>query len=130
MEWKENPLSFKIIGCALEVHRALGPGLLESAYERCLEVAFRQQGLHFEKEKSLSLEFRDVLVPDVYRLDFFVEGLIVVEIKSVQKWDPIFDAQLLTYLRLTDSKLGLLINFNVPRLRDGIKRIVLNLPST
>lgn len=124
MQRTENPLSHEILGCGLRVHRSLGPGLLESAYQRCLEIEFRRTGLHFEKEKRLGLKYEGETIPDVYRLDFVVEGLVIVEVKSVQRWEPVFDAQVMTYLKLLDLRLGLLINFNVPRLQDGMKRIV------
>ena len=120
-----NELTHKVIGCAIAVHRVLGPGLLESAYQRCLELEFKYQGLKFEAQKSLSLTYREELIPEVYRLDFVVEQLVIVEVKSVQRWESVFEAQLLTYLKLTSLHLGLLINFNVPILKDGIKRVVL-----
>ncbi len=125
----ENTLTQEIIGAALEVHRALGPGLLESAYQRCLEIEFTRSGLLFERQKTLGLEYRGQFIPEVYRLDFVVQGLVVVEVKAVQRWDPIFDAQLLTYLKLTDLHVGLFINFHAPMLKDGIRRMVLNLPT-
>lgn len=124
MVWNENSVSHEILGCALEVHRALGPGLLESAYQRCLEREFLHAGLAFESQKCLGLTYRDEFLPDVYRLDFVVEGLVIVEVKSVLRWEPVFSAQVMTYLKLTDLRLGLLLNFHVPRFRDGIRRIV------
>lgn len=128
MTCASTDLTGKILGCAVVVHKTLGPGLLESAYQRCLELELTHQGLAFEKERRLGLWYRGVLIPDVYRLDFLVEGCVVVEIKSVQKWEPVFEAQLLTYLRLTKCQVGLLLNFNVPTMREGIKRFVLNWP--
>jgi GxxExxY protein len=127
MENWEDPVSFRVIGCAIEVHDALGPGLLESAYQRCLELAFERRGLAFEKEKPLTLNFHGLVMPDAYRADFVVENKIIVEVKSVRHWEPVFRAQVMTYLRLTKLRLGLLLNFNVPRMADGIKRVVLSL---
>lgn len=125
----ENVLSHEILGCALKVHRALGPGLLESAYQKCLEVEFRKAGFRFEQQKWLGLEYGDVIIPEVYRLDFIVEDLVLVEIKSVLRREPVFEAQVMAYLKLLDLRLGLLINFNVPRLQHGMKRIVRGLDS-
>jgi GxxExxY protein len=128
MQWTENTLSHEVIGCLIEVHRHLGPGLLESAYEQCLAVELANSGLEFERQKSIALTYKGTIIPDVYRLDFVVQGLIILELKSVIRLEPIFDAQLLTYLKLTGLKLGLLANFNVPIMKDGIKRMVLGLP--
>jgi GxxExxY protein len=122
--WSENRLSFEIIGRAIEVHKVLGPGLLESAYQRCLEIALTNRGLVFETEKRIPLIFQNIVVPDAYRLDLIVEGKVIIEIKSVQTLLPVFHAQLLTYLRITGLRLGLLFNFNVPNLPDGIHRVV------
>ena len=123
----ENQLSHEIIGAALEVHKALGPGLLESAYEECLAREFALCSLAFERQVSLPVNYKGTAVDAGYRLDFLVSGLVVVELKAVDALLPIHDAQVLTYLRLSQRKLGMLINFNTVRLRDGIKRVVLNL---
>ncbi len=123
----ENQLSHEIIGAALEVHRALGPGLLESAYEECLAHEFALRGLAFERQVSLPISYKGKVIDAEYRLDFFVLGLVVVELKAVEALLPIHEAQVLTYLKLSHRKLGILINFNTFRLRDGVKRIVLNL---
>jgi GxxExxY protein len=120
-------LSNKIIGAAIEVHRQLGPGLLESVYEECLAYEFRSHGIAFERQKPIPIMYKDVQLDCGFRLDFLVDGLIVVELKAVNELVPIYDAQVLTYLKLTRCKLGLLFNFNVPRLRTGIKRLALNL---
>src|SRR6185369_9986955 len=88
----ENVLSREILGCGLEVHRTLGPGLLESAYQSCLEQEFLHRGLLFESQKGLGLSYRGTFVPDAYRLDFVVEGLVIVEVKSILRWEPVFDA--------------------------------------
>ena len=112
------------MGAAIEVHRTLGPGLLESAYEECLcrELAIR--GLSFERQKSLAVSYKGVALDCGYRLDVVVEGLVILELKAVDQIEPIHEAQLLTYLKLSELKLGMLINFNVPLLKHGIKRIV------
>jgi len=121
----EKDLTDKIIGAAIEVHRHLGPGLLESAYQSCLARELALQGPPFEQEKPLPVRYKEVNVDCGYRLDFLVDGRVVVELKSIAALQSIHEAQLLTYLKLTECKVGLLINFNVSLLRDGIKRMVL-----
>ncbi len=121
----EKELTSKIIGAAIEVHKALGPGLLESAYQSCLARELTLRGIEFEKEKPLPVNYKGERVECGYRLDFLVEGKVVVELKSVDGIHPVHEAQLLTYLRLTGCRVGLLINFNVPVLKDGLKRRVL-----
>lgn len=123
----ENTLSRLIIGAAIEVHRQLGPGLLESAYEECLAYEFSLRDIPFERQKPVPVVYKDIQLDCGFRLDFLVGGLVVVELKAVSELAPIHQAQMLTYLKLTGCKLGLLLNFNVLRLRDGIKRVVLNL---
>jgi GxxExxY protein len=123
----ENPLSKEIIGAAIEVHRQLGPGLLESAYEECLAYELSQRDIPFERQKPVPVSYKDVQLDCGFRLDLLVGGLVVVELKAVDKLVPIHQAQMLTYLKLTGCKLGLLLNFNVLKLRDGIKRVVLDL---
>ena len=123
MEFDE--LSKRIIGCALEVHRELGPGLLESAYEQCLAYELRRNGLSFELQKPMPVEYKGVQLDCGYRLDLLVEGKVIVELKAMAALEPIHEAQILTYLKLAKVKTGLLINFNVPRLKDGLKRFVL-----
>ena len=118
-------LSRAVIGCAIEVHRELGPGLLESAYEQCLAHELRLKGIAFELQKVMPVEYKGVLIDCGYRLDLVVEGRLIVELKAVSAIEPIHEAQLLTYLKLAKVKTGLLINFNVPLLREGIKRLVL-----
>ena len=115
-----------IIGAAIEVHRELGPGLLESTYECCLEYELVEKGLEVERQKFLPVKYRDVYVDCGYRIDLFVENLVVVELKAVDKVEPIHEAQLLSYLRLSGSPIGLLLNFNVTELRRGIRRLVNN----
>jgi len=121
----EQELTGQIIAAAIEVHRELGPGLLESAYQACLAREFSVRGLSFEQEKPLPVEYKGVRVDCGYRLDFLVAGKVVVELKTVDALAPVHEAQLLTYLKLTGCRVGLLINFNVPILKNGIKRRVL-----
>ena len=120
-----DPLSKHVIGCCIEVHRVLGPGLLESAYGACLAREFHLQDTAFKKEWPLSLVYKEMKLDCGYRLDFVVEDELVIELKSVEKLLPIHEAQLLCYLKLSGKRIGLLINFNEILLRDGIKRIVL-----
>lgn len=120
-----NKITVQIIGGAIEVHRTLGPGLLESAYEECLCREMTLRGLQFERQRSLPVEYKSIKLDCGYRLDLLVEGLVVVEIKSVASIEPIHEAQLLTYLKIGGWKTGLLINFNVPVLKDGIRRRIL-----
>lgn len=120
----EDELSNQIIGLAIKVHRKFGPGLLESAYEACLYYELMKAGLHVEKQKPIPLIYEDVKLDCGFRSDLFVENKVIVEIKSVENLDEVFFHQTLTHLRLSDCKLGLLINFNVILLKDGIKRVV------
>ncbi len=120
-----NRITESIIGAAIEVHRSLGPGLLELAYQACLAREMALRGLGFEQEMPLHLEYKGLQLDCGYRLDFLVENTVIVELKTVDALQPIHEAQLLTYLRLTGAKIGLLINFNVPVLKNGIKRMVL-----
>ena len=119
-----NDLTGKIIGAAIEVHKALGPGLLESAYEECLCYEFQQKKMSFERQKPLPIIYKEVELDCGYKLDVVVENIIILELKACKKIEPIHEAQLLTYLKLSGMKVGLLINFNVPVLKDGIKRLV------
>ena len=119
-----NELSGKIIGLAIEVHNALGPGLLESSYKECLYYKIGKSSLYVEKEKPMPLIFENVKLECGYRIDLVVENKLVIEIKSVDALNDIHLAQTLTYLKLGNYKLGLLINFNVVKLKDGIKRII------
>lgn len=122
-----NKITEAIIGAAIEVHRVLGPGLLESAYEECLCRELALQRVPFERQRPLPVEYKGLLLDCGYRLDLLVSGVVVVEIKAVEDLLPIHEAQLLTYLRLGGWKAGLLINFNVPVLKRGIRRCVLGL---
>lgn len=121
---KENEISEKVIGCAIEVHKFLGPGLLESAYLECLYYELRKNGLHVGKQQVLPLIYMDVKLDAGYRLDLIVEQKVIVELKSVESLNDIHIAQVLTYLKLSGCKVGLLMNFNVLRLVDGLKRLV------
>jgi len=116
----------KIIGAAIEVHKTIGPGLLESAYEECLAYELRLCKLDFERQVALPVTYKGVRLDCGYRLDFLVEKAVVLELKAVETVEPIHEAQVLTYLKLGGWTVGLLINFNVPVLKHGIKRIVLN----
>ncbi|PJA77259.1 MAG: GxxExxY protein [Nitrospirae bacterium CG_4_9_14_3_um_filter_53_35] len=116
----------KIIGAAIEVHKTIGPGLLESAYEECLAHEMQLRGLKFDRQVPLPVTYKGVKLECGYRLDFLVEEAVVLELKVVDALQPIHEAQLLTYLKLGGWTVGLLINFNVPVLKSGIKRIVLN----
>ena len=121
MEFDE--LSNRVIGCAIEVHRCLGPGLLESAYEQCLAHELNRNGIAFQLQHPQPVQYKDVRLG--YRIDILVENELIVELKSVEEVKGIHEAQLLTYMRLSGVKIGLLINFNVTKLKDGIKRFVL-----
>ncbi len=120
----ENEISNAIIGLGIEVHKALGPGLLESAYKECLFYKISKSGLWVEKEKAMPLIFEEVKLDCGYRIDLLVENKLVIETKSVEGLNDIHLAQTLTYLKLGNYKLGLLINFNVVLLKNGIKRVV------
>jgi len=123
-----DELSEKVIGACIEIHRHLGPGLLESAYEECLCHELSLAGVKFERQKTLPLSYKSVKLDCGYRLDVVLEGSLIVELKTVDQLLPIHEAQLLTYLKLSGISLGLLINFNVPTLKQGLKRIVNNFP--
>ena len=117
----QDPLTEKIIGCAIEVHRVLGPGLLEASYEAALAIEFASAKLKFQRQPIFPVSYKGKLVGE-HRLDFLVEEAVVVELKSVERFDPIFEAQVLTYLRVSGKNRGLLINFNPRLLKDGLKR--------
>ena len=118
-----NKITEKIIGCAIEVHRNLGPGLLESVYEKALAIELKSVGLKFERQRTLNVIYKNETIGE-FKIDLLVENQIVLELKSVDRHDPIFEAQLLSYLKLGNYKLGLLINFNTKMLKDGIKRMI------
>ena len=127
MSARENELSHEIIGAAIEVHRALGPGLLENVYQECLAHELALRRLPFEREKPLPVRYKGVHLDCGYRADFIVEERVVVELKVTESLLPVHSSQLLTYLKISGCRLGLLINWNVPVLRDGIRRVVLDL---
>lgn len=122
---KEEALTKEIIGAAIEVHREIGPGLLESAYHMCMCRELSLRGIQFEHELELPVVYKGVRLESSYKIDLLVEGLVIVEIKSVKQLLPVHEAQLLTYMRLTGKGIGLLINFYVTVLKDGLKRRVL-----
>lgn len=123
----ENEISHKVIGCAIEVHKALGPGLLESAYDECLAAEMTAEGLTYERQKPIPLAYRHIKLDCGYRLDFLVENKVVVELKAIEIFPKVAFAQILTYLRLLDKRLGIMINFHVVQLIKGIHRVVNNL---
>ena len=120
-----NKLSYEIIGCAMKVHSQLGPGLLESTYEVCFEYELLQKGFKVERQKSLPVIYNSIKLDAGYRIDLMVEDEIIIELKAVRETTPIDEAQLMTYLKLSGKKLGLLINFNVKVLKDGITRRIM-----
>jgi GxxExxY protein len=120
-----DELSGKVIGCAIEVHRALGPGLLESAYEKCLSSELSANNIHHSVQKKLPVKYKNIELDCNYCIDLLIENKLIIELKSVDAILPIHEAQILTYMKLAGIKTGLLINFNVSLLRDGIERFVL-----
>ena len=118
-------VSNKIIGCVIEVHKHLGPGLMESAYERCLSYELNSNGLKHEVQKQIPIDYKGIKLDVGYRIDLLVENSVIIELKSVEKMLPIHEAQILTYMKLAEIPVGLLINFNVIKVKDGIKRYVL-----
>lgn len=123
---RENDITERVIGCAIEVHRSLGPGLLESAYEACLVHELIDQGLQIQRQLSLPVVYKGARIDAGYVIDLIVDGKVIVELKAVEKILPVHEAQVLTYLKLHGCNVGLLINFHVPVLRHGIKRLVNN----
>ena len=124
MQIELNKITQTVIGAAMAVHRELGPGLLESAYEACLAYELAERGLAVERQKSLPVKYRGVKVDCGYRIDLLVEGKVIVELKATERLEPIHQAQLLSYLKLSGCKVGLLMNFNVKLLKNGIRRLV------
>ncbi len=120
-----NALTERIIGAAIAVHRALGPGLLESVYQRCLVLELKALGLAVQTEVYIPVVFRGETIENAYKIDLVVEGSVVVELKAVEKVLAVHEAQLLTYLRLAQKRVGLLLNFNAPVMKDGITRRIL-----
>jgi len=124
MEFTENEIAEIVFESGLQIHKTLGPGLLESAYEECLYFDLVNAGLEVEKQKSLPLIYKEIKLDTGYRVDFLIENKVIVEIKSIETLHPIHTAQVLTYLKLSECKLALLINFNVSLFKDGVKRII------
>lgn len=120
-----DAIASEVVDAAFAVHRALGPGMLESVYEACLCHELKLRGKRFVRQLSVPITYKDLRLDGGFRIDVLVENQVVVEIKAAEKHAPLFEAQLLTYLKLTHKPLGLLINFNVPRLKDGIRRFVI-----
>jgi GxxExxY protein len=118
-----NQITEKVIGAAIEIHKTLGPGLLESAYEECLCYELSRAKISFGRQVDLPVSYKEVKLDCGYRIDLLVEEEVIIELKTVERLLPIHEAQLLTYLKMLDKRLGLLVNFNVPVLRDGIKRV-------
>jgi GxxExxY protein len=128
MEEKEDdrdPLTFAVIGAAIEVHRELGPGLLESAYEECLGYEFTERGILFRRQVVMPVVYKKIKLRDAYRLDFLIQDQLILELKATDRKQEVHEAQLLTYLRLSGLKKGLLINFQVPMLKLGIRRFIM-----
>ncbi len=121
----EEQIFKKILDCAFTVHSALGPGLLESVYEECLYYELQQNSLYVEKQKALPLVYKEIKLDAGYRVDLYVENSIVIELKSVEALTDVHYAQILTYMKLSNARLGLLVNFNVKSLKNGIKRMIL-----
>ncbi len=122
---KLNQVTYEIIGAAYKVHSELGPGLLESAYEICLEYELQKKGLLVERQKPLPVVYENIKLDAGYRIDLLVETAVIIELKAVEEISPIHQAQLMTYLKLSGRKLGLLMNFNVTDMKKGIKRIIM-----
>ena len=120
-----NQLTYRIIGCAYEVHHILGPGLLESTYETCLCYELEKAGIKYEKQKELIINYKGVRLDNGYRIDILVENNIVIELKSVEALLPVHTAQIMTYIKLSKKRIGLLINFNVTNLQNGIHRYII-----
>lgn len=123
-QFKYSDVTEKIIGCAIEVHRQLGPGLLESAYEECLVYEMNRLGLHIDRQKAVPVIYKDIKLECGYRIDILVENVVVIELKSVETLNPVHEAQILTYMKFAEKEVGLLINFNVLALKNGLKKYV------
>ena len=122
---KEDRISKEIIRCAIEVHKQLGPGLLESIYEECLCKEFEFNEIKYTKQKEIPIVYKNVKLPEKYRIDLIIEDMVIIEIKCVESILPVHQSQLLTYLKLTGLRLGLILNFNTNLMKNGIKRVVL-----
>jgi len=124
MDYQSDPLVFKIVGCAIKVHSTLGPGLLESVYHQCLAHELNAQGLRFAQQVPVPINYKDVRLDCGYRVDFLIEMRIVLELKAIEGLLPVHLAQVLTYTKLLNMKQGLLMNFNCPKLTDGLKSVI------
>ncbi len=122
-EGEKDPLTQQVIGCAIEVHRNLGPGLLESTYEKCLAHELKLAGIAFTNQAAMPIDYKGITLDCGYRLDFLIDDYLVVELKAVEQLLPIHQAQVITYMKLAEAPVGLLINFNVKLLKDGIRRL-------
>ena len=120
-----NQITEKIIGCAIEVHKNLGPGLLESAYEECMAFELNNAGLIFERQKPVPVVYKNIKLDCGYRIDILVENTVVIELKTVDAFNPVHEAQILTYMKFAEKRIVLLINFNVTLLKNGLKRYIL-----
>jgi GxxExxY protein len=125
-----NPITERIIGAAIEVHRVNGPGLLESSYRTCMQYELAARDLHFVAERALPLLYKEIRIESAYRVDLIVENVIVVELKAIDATTPVHEAQMRTYMRMAGCPLGLLINFNVPKLVNGVRRWIETRPAT
>ena len=120
-----NKITGRIIGCAIEVHNILGPGLLESAYEECLSFELEKNGLSYKRQWPTPVVYKDIRIDYGYRIDILVEDMVVVELKVVDEINPVHEAQILTYLKFSGMKVGLLINFNVTSIKNGVRRFIM-----
>jgi GxxExxY protein len=121
---RENWIAQQVVNIAFDIHNKLGPGLLESVYEKCFCSALELRGINYQRQKMVELVYNNVVIDDGLRIDILVEDLVIIELKAQENYHPIWEAQLLSYLKLTNKKLGLLINFHVPLIKNGIKRMV------
>ena len=124
MDMEINEITREIIGASIEVHKVLGPGLLESAYEECLEFELKNRGFKVDRQKPVPVIYKELKLDRGYRIDLLVENMVVVELKSVEALNPVHEAQILTYMKFAEKKIGLLINFNVKLLKQGLKRYI------
>lgn len=122
---REEFLASQIVDIAINIHKSLGPGLLESVYEKCFEYELLQRGINYKRQKDVPIVYENLKVEDGLRLDLLVDDLVIIELKAQENYHPVWEAQLLSYLKLTNKRLGMLINFHVPLMKNGIKRLIL-----
>ena len=122
---REEYLATQIVDIAIKIHRALGPGLLESVYEKCFEYELIERGINYQRQKEVPIIYESLKVEDGLRLDLLVDNLVIIELKAQENYHPVWEAQLLSYLKLTNKRLGMLVNFHVPLMKNGIKRLIL-----